>query len=190
MDWLTTTRALFLLLTTILLSISVVRIWRSKFGRANHANGVQFHANIGFTRLDGFKSVALLLENESNAPVWTEEIEIALADLNANQQTSEPSCHEILKIRQTVSPTDLLPISLVETIYNAAGRPQRHYSCVLSSLVRYRVGEKWIEEQLPAYRVKMVGLTVAGVRHEKMVTNDLRHRGTLQDLTPTSANSK
>jgi len=190
MDWLTTTRALILLLSTVALSISGVRIWRGKFGRSTHGNGVDFYPNIGFTRLDGFKSVALLLENKSETPVWTEEVEIELTNLKANQQTSEPSCHEVSKIRQMVSPTDLLPISLVETIYNAAGRPQRHYSCVLSSVVRFKIGEKSFEEQMPAYRVKMVGLTVASVRHEKKVAKDLKHHGTLQDLTPTGANSK
>ena len=118
---------------------------------------------IGFSRLDGWKSVALLLDNKSDAAVWTEEIEIALTGLVANQQASDATCHEIQKVHQTVRGRDLLPVSLVETIYRAAGKPQRKYSCVMSSIVRYRVGEKWYEEPMKAYQLRMIGLTVAGI---------------------------
>jgi hypothetical protein len=88
-----------------------------------------------------------------------------------------------------VGPRDLLPISLVETIYNAAGRPQRNYSFVLSSVVRFRVGEKWFEEQLPAYRIKMLGLTVGGLRRERKSAGN-RTKENLRELSPTSAHSK
>ena len=190
LDWLITTRTLLLLIAAGILLFSILNLWRSRFGAGNRGNGVNFYPNIGFTKLDGFRSVALLLENKSDEPVWTEEVEIALSELRANQQSSEPTCREVHKVRQTVTPTDLLPISLVETIYSAAGRPQRKYSCLLSSVVRFRVGEKWFEEQLPAYRLKMVGLTVESVRPERKAANDRNHPNHLRELTPTSANLK
>ena len=160
-------RAAILLVLAGALVYMLIRFRREQANSARRRNGVDFRAGIGFALQDGFKSVALLLDNKSRAQVWTEEIEIALTELTANQQTAEATCHETHRIRQTVGSHDLLPISLVETIYLAAGKPQRKYSCVMSSLVRYRVSEKWFEERMPDYRLKMIGLTVDGIRRER-----------------------
>ena len=110
---------------------------------------------------------ALLLTNDSNAFVWVEEIEIFLADLRADEQVTEAPCHGTLKIRQTVPAHDLLPISLATCIYKGAGEPQRHYSCVLSSIVRYRIREEWFEKELEVYRIRMIGLMAAKVQRER-----------------------
>jgi hypothetical protein len=189
-DWLPPIRALILLLLAGALVYMVLRIWRSKSSSGKRRNGVDFRPSIGFALQDGFKSVALLLANKSRAHVWTEEIEIALTDLSANQQTSEATCREIHKVRQTVSPQDLLPISLVETIYTAAGKPQRKYSCILSSVVRYRVGERWFEEPMPAYRLRMIGLTVAGIRRERKCAYVFKPQDKAQDSRPVGTNTK
>jgi hypothetical protein len=189
-DWLTPIRAAILLLLSGAVVYFVLRIWHGKTGARKRRKEVDFRPSIGFARQDGFKSVALLLMNKSHIHVWTEEIEIALTELSANQQTSEATCREIHKIRQTVSPNDMLPISLVETIYMAAGKPQRKYSCVMSSVVRYRAGEKWFEEPMIAYRLRMIGLTVAGIRRERKATFDFKTPGRPQDLKTMSANSK
>jgi hypothetical protein len=189
-DGFTTYRAVIALLLAGGFLFSAVRAWRSKAGVRKRRKEVDFRPTIGFARQDGFKSVALLLTNKSRLNVWTEEIEIALTELSANQQTSEATCHEIHKVRQTVSPSDLLPISLVETIYMAAGKPQRKYSCVMSSVVRYRVGEKWYEEPMIAYRLKMIGLTVAGIRSERKAAFDFKMQGNPQDLNVLGSNVK
>lgn len=188
--WLTSTRALILLLPAGAFVYVALRIRRSMSGRGKQRSDVDFRPSIGFARQDGFKSVALLLTNKSRTHVWTEEIEIALTELSANQQTSEATCHEIHKILQTVSPQDLLPISLVETIYTAAGRPQRKYSCVMSSMVRYRVGEKWFEEPMPAFRLRMIGLTVAGIRRERKAAYVFKTQDKPQDVYPVGIISK
>ena len=188
--WLTPIRALVLLLPTGALVYVALRIRRGKAGPRKRRDGIDFRPSIGFARQDGFKSVAVLLTNKSRAHVWTEEIEISLTELSANEQTTEASCHEIHKIRQTVSPRDLLPVSLVEAIYTASGKPQRKYSCILSSVVRYRVGEKWFEEPMPAYRLSMIGLTVAGIRRERKSAYDFKTQGKPQDLRPVGTNSK
>jgi hypothetical protein len=39
---------------------------------------VTFRPSIGFTRLDGWAALALLLENRSDVKAWTEEVEIVL----------------------------------------------------------------------------------------------------------------
>src|ERR1019366_7670890 len=167
MNWLIAFRVFLFLLFIGALAHLALRIWRRGRNRGAKDTGVDFRPSIGFTRLDGWASLAVLLANKSDSNVWTEEIEIVLTDLIANEQTSEASGHEIHKIRQTVRPLDMLPISLVETIYKAAGKPQRKYSCVMSAIVRYRAGEEWFEKPMQPYRLKMAGLTVASRRREQ-----------------------
>jgi hypothetical protein len=113
------------------------------------------------------ESLSLLLENRFHKYVWAEEIEISLADLVANNQTTEPTLRGTKKILQMVSPGDTLPISLAEAIYKAAGEPQRKHSSVLSSVLRYRVGDEWFEKQLDVYRIQMMGLTASDVRRDR-----------------------
>src|SRR5258708_2128852 len=110
--WFTPIPAVILVLLTATLVYGALRIWRGRARAEKLHAGVDFRPRIGFSRLDGFNSVAVLLTNKSPARVWTEEIEIVLTDLDANQQSSQASCHEIHKIRQTVGPDDMLPISL------------------------------------------------------------------------------
>jgi hypothetical protein len=129
-----------------------------------------FRPRVGFSILDGMQSVSLLLENESGDRIWVEEIEVCLADLQANNQAGEASCREALPIRQIVESRDTLPISLAGVLYKAAGEPQREYSCALSSVLRFRVNESWFERSLEDYRVSMVGLTAAGLRRERKRT--------------------
>ena len=112
-------------------------------------------------------SLSLLLENRSSEYVWAEEIEIFLSGLTAQDQTAEPSFREVQKIRQMVRSGDTLPISLCEVIYKAAGDPQRKYSCVMSSVLRYRIGEQQLEKNLETCSVKMMGLTASSVHRER-----------------------
>jgi hypothetical protein len=169
MHWNAAMYAFALLVPAGAVAYFAIRIRRGKSDPHVQVKEFDFRPSIGFARQDGWQSVALLLENEADVLVWTEEIEIALTDLVATRQASDPSCHEVLKVRQNVPPHDLLPMSLVETIYQAAGRPQRKYSCVLSSVVRYRVGEKWFEEPMRSYRLKMKGFKVANIRQERKI---------------------
>jgi hypothetical protein len=103
----------------------------------------------------------------SETPVWAEEVEIFLTDLKAEAQTSEASLNQTQKIRQAIAPGDLLPISLAEIIYKAAGAPQRKHSSILSSVVRYRIGQQWIEKRLDSYRIQMNGLTASRATKER-----------------------
>ena len=126
-----------------------------------------FRPCIGFTRLDGMASLSLLLENRFRKPVWAEQIDIALSELVADNQTAEPTQRGTQNIRQTVAPGDTLPISLAEVIYKAAGKPQRKYSSVLTPILRYRVDEAWFEKQLEVCKIEMMGLTVMKVRRKR-----------------------
>jgi len=161
------------LLGIVALVFFIVRIWTHKSSIAKDS-GVDFRPVIGFTRLDGWASLAILLTNKSAGNIWTEEVEIVLTELLADDQTSEASLHEIQKIRQTVQPEDMLPVSLVETIYKAAGKPQRKYSCVMSALVRYRAGEAWFEKPLQPHKLRMAGLTVVSNHRERWTKSEFK----------------
>jgi hypothetical protein len=159
-------RATFLLVFAVALGYTALHLWRERRvpDPADKSRG--FRPRIGFTLLDGMASLSLLLANKSETHVWAEEIEIFLSDLSAEEQTAEPSCRGIQTIRQMVGPRDTLPISLAEVIYKAAGDPQRKYSCVLSSVLRYRIGEERLEKTMENYRIRMLGLTAVGVDRE------------------------
>jgi hypothetical protein len=160
-------RATFLLVFVIALGYTVLRIWRGRNVPDPMDKSGGFRPRIGFTRLDGMASLSLLLANGSKKNVWAEEIEIFLSGLSAEEQTAQPSFHEIQKIRQMVIPGDTSPISLSEVIYKAAGDPQRKYSCVLSSVLRYRIGEDRFEKKMETYRLRMLGLTASGIDRER-----------------------
>jgi hypothetical protein len=160
-------RATVLLAVTIGLGYAALRLWRHR-NRSEAADKYRgFRPRIGFTRLDGMASLSLLLANDSDRHVWAEEIEIFLSSLTAEEQTAEPSCREIQKIRQTVRSGDMLPISLCEAIYKAAGDPQRKYTCVMSSVLRYRIGEESFERNMENFTVRMVGLTVSSIHRKR-----------------------
>jgi hypothetical protein len=160
-------RAAFFLVLAIALGYGVVRAWRRKSGTVAKDKKNGFRPKIGFTRLDGMVSLSILLENESTENVWAEEIEIFLSSLRAEEQATEPSLHGIQKIRQMVRSGDMLPISLCELIYKAAGNPQRKYTCVISSVLRYRIGEEWLKKNMENYRLRMAGLTISSIHRER-----------------------
>ncbi len=160
-------RATFLLAFAIALGYSVLRFWHRRNVPDPMDRSAGFRPRIGFTQLDGMESLSLLLANGSEKHVWAEEIEIFLSSLSADEQTAKPTCHEIQKIRQLVRAGDMLPISLSEVIYKAAGDPQRSYFCVMSSLLRYRIGEEGFERKMENYRLQMIGLTASDIHRER-----------------------
>jgi len=160
-------RATVSLVFVIVLGCSLWRFWRGRRGAPGKDQNAGFRPHIGFTKLDGMQSLALLLENNSPRDAWAEEIEIFLSDLRAEEQPAKPTLHQIHKIRQLVPSEDLLPISLCEAIYRAAGDPQLRYSCVLSSVLRYRIGGRQFEKKMETYKVEMLGLTFSEMRRER-----------------------
>ena len=161
------------ILVVLALGYTALRIWRQKKSSVQNDKHHGFRPRIGFSRLDGMESLSLLLENGIHQHVWAEEIEIFLTDLVANNQTADPTLRGTKKIRQMVAHGDTLPISLAEVIYKAAGEPQRKYSSVLFSKLRYRVGEEWFEKELEACSIQMLGLTVSDVRRERRLVQKL-----------------
>jgi hypothetical protein len=174
----------------IVLGYTVLRFWRRRNASVLADRSAGFRPTIGFTRLDGMASLSLLLANGSKRNIWAEEIEIFLSALTAEEQTALPSFHEIQKIRQMVTPGDTSPISLSEVIYKAAGDPQRKYSCVLSSVLRYRIGEERFEKKMENYRLQMLGLTASGIQRERKPVPPFLPQGKSQDVPAVAAELK
>jgi hypothetical protein len=183
-------RELFLIVFAIVLGYTVLRFWRRRNVPDPMDRSDGFRPRIGFTRLDGMESLSLLLANRSKEYVWAEEIEIFLSSLSADQQTTEPTCREIQKIRQMVRSGDMLPISLSEVIYKAAGDPQRKYSCVLSSVLRYRIGEGRFEKKMENYRLRMMGLTASDIHRERKPVQPFQVQEKSKNVPAIPVNSK
>ena len=156
-----------MIVCAVALGYAVLHFWRRRNNPERMENGAGFRPRIGFSRLDGMESLSLLLENRSSENIWAEEIELFLSDLTAQDQTADASFREVQKIRQMVRSGDTLPVSLCEVIYKAAGDPQRRYSCVMSSVLRYRIEEQQLEKTLETCRVRMMGLTASSVHRER-----------------------
>ena len=77
---------------------------------------------------------------------------------------------------------DTLPLSLSEVIYKAAGDPQRKYSCVFSSVLRYRIGEERFEKKMENYRLRMLGLTASGIDREREPVDPFQAQDNSQDV--------
>ena len=178
------------LLIIAVLAYFAFRIRLRKKNEAIREAGVDFRPQIGFTRLDGGASLAVLLDNRSDRKVWAEEIEIVLTNLVADDQTAEASCREIQKIHQTVGGQDMLPVSLVETIYKAAGNPQRKYSCLMSSILRYKVDEKMFERPLAPHTLRMAGLTIVSERRERRAKSEFKPAEKVRDPQMAGTKSK
>lgn len=139
------------------------RAQKTRRGRKSADPAGDFRPCVGYTKLDGMASLSLLLRNQSSEYVWVEQVEILLTELKAEDQTAEATARGVQSVRQRVSPGDTIPISLARVIYNAAGDPQRKYSAVLSSNLRFRIGDAWMARTLESYKIRMMGLTAVGV---------------------------
>jgi hypothetical protein len=105
--------------------------------------------------------------------VWVQEAAVVLIDLDANSQTTVSNGQDRYEVLQNVGPNDTLSVSLARTIYDAAGRPQGPYSCLVYTNIRYRVFDEWRNAKLEIYRVEMAALKVRGLqrahRYDKKV---------------------
>jgi hypothetical protein len=133
-----------------------------------------FSALLRIFRQDGWVYLELLLINRSEVTVWVEKATIVLSELKANWQTTTSSGQAKHDILQNIGPDDTLRVSFVRALYDAAGRPQGKYSCLVSIKVRYRMGDEWFNQKLDTYRVEMAALTAFSLRREERAKNGLR----------------
>jgi hypothetical protein len=76
--------------------------------------------------------------------------------------------HQIL---QNVGPAETLGVCVARAIYDAAGRPQIRYSCLVLPTVCYRVLDEWCSVQLETSRVEMAALSVLDLHSARRYDN-------------------
>jgi hypothetical protein len=141
--------------------------WWQKPGSESERIEIDFAPKLRIIRDNGWVSLELLLANRSKVTVWVEEARVVLSELDANWQTSIATGQAKHEIRQHVPPDDGLAMSLASAIYNAAGRPQGPYSCLVFTDVLCRVGDEWFSKALDTCRVEMAALTVIRLRRSR-----------------------
>ena len=141
--------------------------WRQKNRAESKSAQIKFAPQLMISRKDGWNYLELLLVNRSSWTVWVEEANIVLADLRAIWQATAPTGEARYQILQNVGPNETLGLSLDASIYNASGRPQGRYSCLVLTNVRYRVFDEWCDLKLETSRVEMAGYTVLDLRRAR-----------------------
>ena len=148
--------------------------WRQKNKAESKSAQIKFAPKLRITREDGWVYIELQLANRSSWRVWVEDASVVLADLAVNLQTFLPPGQARHAILQNVSPNETLRVSLAEAIYDAAGRPQEQYSCLVLTNVRYRVFDEWCNAQLETYRVEMAALSVCGLHSARWYDKQIK----------------
>lgn len=122
-------------------------------------------------------SLNVAVSSLSCVEVWVEEARVDLVDVETNGETYTPA-QAILKICEPVAPSETLHISLINTVYNAAGRPQGVYSCIISAALRYRTDQSHeeFEQSFPPYRAKMNVLVPINLRRMERFDKPARSR--------------
>lgn len=132
--------------------------WRRKGKDETMAAQIKFRPRIEIVHQDGWEDLALLFVNQSSFTVWIENASIALAELKAEHQSTSPiGCHTH-QVLQNVDVNGTLTVSVANAVYDAAGRPQGPYNCLLLANVRYSVFDEWCEASATTCRIKMAAM--------------------------------
>jgi hypothetical protein len=160
------------------------RVWKGRLFRWWQKPGSELEhiktklaPQLKINRYDGGGSLDLLLVNDAGITVWVEEARIVLTDLDATFQTSIPTGQARHEIRQNIRANESLELSLAGAVYNAAGRPQGTYSCLIYSDVRFRVGDEWFNKNLDTYKVEMAWLKARGLHRSRWYGMKARPNG-------------
>jgi len=158
--------------------------WRQKNNAESKSAQIKFAPNLTITRQDGWKYLELQLVNRSSQMVWVEEASIVLADLEAILQAEVPTGHARHQILQNVRANETLRVSLASAVYDAAGRPQARYSCLVRTNVRYRVLNEWCNAKLGTFHVEMAALSVCGLHSARWYDEKIKQTSGSIALTP------
>ena len=157
--------------------------WRRKNKAETKSAQIKFAPKLVICRERGWVNLELSLVNRSSWTVWVEEATVILDDLDAVSQSEVATGQARHEILQNVRANDTLSVSLAVAIYNAAGRPQGQYSCLVSTDVRYRVFDEWCYAKLEPCRVEMAGLTAVDLRRAHRDNKKIRQSNGSVDLT-------
>jgi hypothetical protein len=156
--------------------------WRQKNKAERKSAQIKFAPKLVIYRERGWVTLELSLVNRSSWMVWVEEATVILDDLDAASQSEVATGQARYEILQNVGANDTLNVSLAASIYNAAGRPQGQYSCLVSTDVRYRIFDEWCYAELETCRVEMAGLTAVDLRRAHRDNKKIRQRNRPVDI--------
>jgi hypothetical protein len=152
-----------------------------------HRIEIDVTPTLEITENNGWVSLNLLLVNRSNVRIWAEEATIALANLEATLQASIARGQATRIIRQPIGPQEALALSLAEAVYTAAGNPQETYSCIISTTIRLRSGDRWLERMDQQRRLEMRALVPVLLRplkkHEQPIDGKFPKQDRFQSMT-------
>jgi len=134
--------------------------WRRKGRDETKAAQIKFRPELQIITENGWANLSLALVNQSSFTVWIEHANLALAGLDARFQASNPTGHFKQQILQNVGAKETLNVSLANAVYDAAGRPQGPYTCLLLVNVRYRVFDEWSDVRAATCRIAMTAINV------------------------------
>ena len=156
--------------------------WRQKNKANSKSAQIKFAPELKITHNDGWVQLELQLVNRSSWTVWVQEATAILIDLDAESQTEISTGEATLKILQNIRPNETLSVSLARTIYDAAGRPQGTYSCLVLTNVRYHIFDEWCNAQLHTYRVEMAALTVVDLHSSRWYDKKMKRMNIRADF--------
>jgi hypothetical protein len=134
--------------------------WRRKGKDETMAAQIKFQPRIEIVRRNDWASLALQLVNQSSFTVWIESASISLVDLDVQHQFTTPMGRFTHQVVQYVEPKEILTVSIANAVYDAAGRPQGPYSCLLLANARYSVFDEWCHAGATTCRVSMLAMNV------------------------------
>lgn len=160
--------ALTFVLVAVLLLVAVAVVCTVRALRGRGEAGVR--TSLELTPQDGWRLLNLAVANRHDTKVWVERAAFVITDLDANMQGGPASGYGSVEIHEFIPSGQDLCVSLIEAVYNAAGKPQGVYSFLLSSMVRYHLDERWLESESSVFRVEMVRLS--GMRIRRVAAGD------------------
>jgi hypothetical protein len=134
--------------------------WRRKGKDETKAAQIKFRPELQIINENGWANLSIALVNQSSFTVWIEHTNIALADLDAKFQAPNSTGHFKQQILQNVGAKETLNVSLANAVYDAAGRPQGPYTCLLLVNVRYWVFDEWCDVRAATCRIAMTAIHV------------------------------
>jgi hypothetical protein len=157
--------------------------WRRKNKAESNSAQIKFAPTLEICGENGWVYLQLRLVNRSTCTVWVQEAAVVLIGLNAIWQAADSNGQARYEILQNVGPNEKLCVSLATTIYDAAGRPQGPYSCLVKTTVHYRAFDEWHDAQLETYRVEMAAISVLSLHRARWYDKKINQNNSSVGLT-------
>jgi hypothetical protein len=148
--------------------------WRRKGKDETMAGQIKFQPRIEIVRQNDWGNLALQLVNQSSFTVWIGNVGISLVDLDVQHQFTTPMGCFTHQVLQYIEPKEIQTVSIANAVYDAAGRPQGPYSCLLLANVRYSVFDEWCEASAATCRISMMAMNVIELHSARWYDKEIK----------------